>query len=230
MTLTTTERSVGCLTTETWHLEEAMAGPLIRSTHLGQRRSYKKGEFLYHQGEVSSLFYFVLSGRVQVSIFDDEGSEFVLEVMGQWAVCGEADAFDLLPRFSSAAAAEDLDVIVFDANHMEGAFALNPDLAVALLRITALKQRVLGRRLLHLASPRPERRIFELLSRLAELYGVERNGATVIGIKLTHEQIAAMTGASRVTVTRTLTRLREEGILCVQDKQFHIYDLTKLSR
>jgi CRP/FNR family transcriptional regulator, cyclic AMP receptor protein len=29
--------------------------------------------------------------------------------------------------------------------------------------------------------------------------------------QLTHEQIAAMTGTSRVTVTRTLQRLREQG-------------------
>ncbi|HLU80180.1 MAG TPA: Crp/Fnr family transcriptional regulator [Burkholderiaceae bacterium] len=216
--------------TETWYLEEAMAGPLIRLAHLGQRRVYKKGEFLYHQEEVSSHFFFILSGRVQVSIFREDGGEFVLEVMGRWALCGEADAFEQAPRFSAAVAAEETEVIVFDAAAMEHVFASHPELAVALLRIASLKQRVLGRRLHHLASPKPEKRIFELLSRLAELYGVEQDGAIVIGITLTHEQISAMTGASRVTVTRTLTRLREEGVIAIHDRQIHILDLSRLDR
>ena len=33
--------------------------------------------------------------------------------------------------------------------------------------------------------------------------------------QLTHEQIAAMTGTSRVTVTRTLQRLREQGRIAI---------------
>lgn len=214
--------------TETWYLEEEVAGPLIRLAHLGQRRVYKKGEFLYHQEEISSLFFFILSGRVQVSVFREDGSEFVLEVMGRWALCGEADAFDFSPRFSSAVAVEETAVMVFDASAMEQVFATHPELAVALLRIASLKQRVLGRRLHHLASPKPEKRIFELLNRLAELYGEEENEAIVIGITLTHEQISAMTGASRVTVTRTLTRLREEGVLAIHDRRFHILDLSRL--
>lgn len=216
--------------TETWYLEESIAGPLIRLAHLGQRRVYKKGEFLYHQEEISSHFFFILSGRAQVSVFREDGSEFVLEVMGRWALCGEADAFEHAPRFSAAVAAEETEVIVFDASSMEQVFSSHPELAVALLRIASLKQRVLGRRLHHLASPKPEKRIFELLNRLAELYGTERDGAIVIGITLTHEQISAMTGASRVTVTRTLTRLREEGVLAIHDRLFHILDLSRLDR
>src|SRR5690554_224220 len=90
--------------TETWYLDEALAGPWIRAANLGTRRTYRKGEFLYRQGEVDSLFYFVLRGRVQVSLFREDGAEFVLEVMGRWALCGEGSAFDHLPRFSSGLA------------------------------------------------------------------------------------------------------------------------------
>lgn len=216
------------LNTETWYLDEAVVGPWIRSAHMGLRRKYQKGEFLYHQGEVSPLFFFVLKGRVQVSIFREDGSEFVLEVMGRWALCGEAAAFDQLPRFSSAIALEDAEVVVFDANEVGAALATNSELAVALLRISAMKQRVLGGRLQCVASPRPEKRILELLNRLSELYGTEADGVIVIGIKLTHEQIAAMTGATRVTVTRTLAKLKTERVLTIKNKQLHILDPGKL--
>lgn len=213
---------------ETWHLKEALAGPLIRLSHLGQRRSFKKGNFLYYQEEVSSIFYFILSGRVQVSIFDDEGGELVLEVMGEWALCGEADAFNGLARFSTAQALEDVEAIAFDFNHIKQFFSSHPELATSLLSIASTKQRVLAIRLQHLASPKPERRIIELLSRLADLYGVNEDDVIKIRIRITHEQIAAMTGSSRVTVTRTLKRLREAGIIDMHDKSFHILDVSKL--
>ncbi len=214
--------------TETWHLDEALAGPWIRAANLGSRRAFRKGEFLYRQGEIDSTFFFVVRGRVQVSIFREDGAEFVLEVMGQWALCGEADAFIGLPRFSSGQALEDVEVIAFDALNMEEAFRQQPELARTLLAIVAMKQRVLAGRIQYMASPKPEKRIFELLNRLADLYGTPDDEGILIGVSLTHEQIAAMTGASRVTVTRTLARLKGEGAIATQGRMIRILDPRKL--
>lgn len=216
-------------TTETWHLDESVAGPVIRAAHLGQRRSFEKGEYLYRQGDVDSNFYFVLRGHVQIFTVREDGSEFVLEVMGRWAICGEGAAFDGQPRFSSGMAMEDSELIVFDANAVCSAFREFPDFAVALLRITAMKQRVLGIRTQYLASARPESRIAELLLRLADLYGKPEDGAVVIDIALTHEQIAAMTGTARVTITRVLKRLREQGAIQTRGKQIRILDPSRLT-
>lgn len=215
--------------TETWYLDETVAGPVIRAAHLGQRRSFKKGEYLYRQGDVDSRFYFILRGRVQIFTGREDGSEFVLEVMGQWAICGEGAAFDGQPRFSSAVAQENTEVIVFDANEVCRAFQEVPEFAVALLRITSMKQRVLGIRAQYLASARPESRIAELLRRLAELYGRPQDGVVMIDISLTHEQIAAMTGTARVTITRVLKRLREQGAIQTRGKQIWILDASRLT-
>ena len=67
-----------------------------------------------------------------------------------------------------------------------------------------------------------------MLTRLADLYGQDAGDGVVIGISLTHEQIAAMTGASRVTVTRTLTRLKDEGVIAVRGRQTRILDRKRL--
>lgn len=214
--------------TETWRLNDATAGPLIRAAHLGKRRTYLPSEFLYHQDEIDTQFYFILKGRIKISALREDGSEFVLEVMGQWAVCGEGAAFDGSPRFSSAIALETADVVIFDTTNMMNIFRELPDLAIALLRITAMKQRVLGIRAQYLASSKPEIRIAELLNRLAEIYGTTVGDAIAIGLSLTHQQIAAMTGASRVTVTRTFKRLRDEGIIEIRQRQLLILDPERL--
>lgn len=214
---------------ETWYLEESVAGPVIRAAHLGQKRSFKKGEYLYHQGDVDSKFFFILRGRVQIFSGREDGTEFVLEMMGQWAICGEGAAFDGQPRFSSAIAQENTEVIIFDANEVSRAFQEVPEFAVALLRITSMKQRVLGIRAQYLASARPESRIAELLRRLSDLYGTQKDGAVMIDIALTHEQIAAMTGTARVTITRVLKRLREQGAIQTRGKQIWILDKSRLT-
>ena len=172
---------------------------------------------LYEQGMISSKFYLVLSGLVQVSILRIDGVEVVLEYMGPETILGEGAAFDGLPKVSSAIAVEDAETIEFDASKMEPVFAEHPEFASALLRVTSLKQRVLAVRLEHLASRKPEVRIMDLLHRLQEMFAVNYAGGRLLVTHLTHEQISAMTGTSRVTVTRAMRSLREQ-------KQIEIID------
>ena len=154
---------------------------------------------------------------MQISIFRIDGSEVVLELMGPETICGEGSAFDGLPRFSSAAAIEDTETIEFDTSKMIEVFREHPEFALSLLRITSLKQRVLAIRLKHLASREPRERIMELLTRLEEMFAIDHAKGRLLVTHVTHEQIATMTGTSRVTVTRTLQRLREQGRIDILD-------------
>ena len=214
---------------ETWHIGEDTAQVFLDAAGLGQRRRHTKGTALYRQGDLGSEFFFVLSGRIQVSVFQQDGTEFILEMMGRHAICGEGAAVDGGPRIATAVALEDVEVIAFDIDVIRGAFASRPDLAMALLRVVAVKQRVLGMRISFMAMPKPELRIGELLRRLAQLYGHPDGLATRIAVALTHEQIAALTGTGRVTVTRALKRLRGEGVIDVQDRRFRILDHARLA-
>ena len=175
----------------------------------GQPRRFRKNEALYEQGTKSTKFYFVVSGLVQVSIVRIDGVEVVLEYMGPDTICGEGAALDGLPRFSRAVAVEETYAIEFDATRMGEIFAQHPEFASALLRATSLKQRVLAVRLEHMVSREPEGRIMDLFRRLQEMFAVDRPGGKLLITRLTHEQIGAMTGTSRVTVTRAMRALRE---------------------
>jgi len=199
----------------TWRIDRELVEMLTGHASYGRRRKFKKNTVLYEQGEISRHFYFVLKGLVQISIFRVDGAEVVLELMGPDTICGEGAAFDGLPRFSSAVAVEDTETIEFDATRLGEAFRQHPEFASSLLRVTSLKQRVLAIRLKHLASREPQERIMELLTRLEEMFAIEHPKGRLLVTQLTHEQIAAMTGTSRVTVTRTLQRLREQGRISI---------------
>jgi len=193
----------------TWRINPELARQIMGQASSGQPRRFRKNEVIYDQGTISTKFYFVVSGLVQVSIVRVDGVEVVLEFMGPETICGEGDAFDRLPRFSRAVALEETDSIEFDAARMEKVFSLHPEFASALLRVISLKQRVLAVRLEHLASREPEERIMDLFHRLQEMFAVDHPGGKLLVTRLTHEKIGAMTSTSRVTVTRALRALRE---------------------
>lgn len=213
-----TARSKGKL--GTWRMERDLVELLIRHAAHGRRRKFKKNSVLYEQGERSSRFFLVLTGLVQISIYRADGSEVVLELMGPDTICGEGAAWDGLPRFSTAAAVEDTETIEFDTSKMTALFRDSPEFAASLLRVTSLKQRVLAVRLKHLASREPQERVMELLTRLEEMFGVDHPKGRLLVTHVTHEQIATMTGTSRVTVTRTLHKLRKEGRIDIINGQF----------
>ena len=209
---------------ETWGLSPEDVELWLRHGYLGERLRIRKGNLLYGQGEVSPHFFLILSGEVRISCFEEDGQEITIEVMGANALCGDAPAFDGLPRFTTAVALRDAEVLRFDARRLSAAFATHPELALSLLRIVSIKQRVLAIRLEYAFSFPPEERIFQLLRRVAATFGTNTEQGREMTVQLTHEQVGRMTGTSRVTVTRVVNRLRKRGQLLVRGQRFVIPD------
>jgi CRP-like cAMP-binding protein len=205
-------------------MKESLARTFRNHAHLGTRRVFAAGERLYSQGETGTGFFFILSGIVEVSIIREDGTEVLLESMGTDTLCGEGAAIDGLPRFSTAVAATETETIAFDSGSLRDLLRSDPDFGADLMRVISLKQRVLAVRLEHFASRDPADRIIELLLRLADMFAEEDPNGRQIRTYLTHEQIAALTGTTRVTVTRALNRLRESGILETREGYFLLRD------
>lgn len=208
----------------TWRLDRTLEDILSRYATHGRMRRFARDEALYEQGEVSRKFFLIRSGLVQIYINRLDGSEVILEFMGANTICGEGPAFDGLPRFSGATAVEPTEAVEFDALRLDDLFGEHPELAAALMRVMGLKQRVLAVRLEHFSSREPEDRIMDLLHRLREMFAVPHADGHLLVTYLTHEQIAAMTGTSRVTVTRALARLRRLRRIDVIDRHILIRD------
>ncbi|MCY1204345.1 cAMP receptor protein [compost metagenome] len=202
---------------ETWALSQQDVELLLDNAHTADRVTVRKGNLLYGQGEISPHFYLIQRGEVRISCFEESGEETTIEVMGQYGLCGEAPAFDGLPRFTSAVALRDVEALRFDTRRLQSVFVDCPELAMALLRITSIKQRVLAIRLEYAFSAPPEKRILQLIRRVAALFGTSEQDGRSLGVHLTHDQIGRMTGISRVTVTRVFNRLRDRGVLAIKD-------------
>jgi CRP-like cAMP-binding protein len=68
---------------------------------------------------------------------------------------------------------------------------------------------------------RVEERLRHLLMLLKQEVGQAQANGTRLGVRLTHQQLANAIGTTRVTVTRLLSQLQEEGWLTI-DSTRHI--------
>lgn len=191
-------------------------------------RRYQNGQIIYMQGEKSRYFYFVERGRVKVSIFTASGSEKILAIQEKNTFFGESGAFDRFPYFATATALEESDIHVISVDDTEALINTHP--RVSLLIVTAIirKLRLLGLQVEDLSFLDAQRRVAHILLKLMQEVGEPAAAGTLIKKKITHEDLANITGLSRVTVTNVLNHLDRLKLITKGRRKYTIIDPERL--
>ena len=92
-----------------------------------------------------------------------------------------------------------------------------------------LRRQSVERRLKSLLFRSNRERLVHLLLELAEKYGHPTPEGTLIGIKLSHQDLASMIGSTRETVTVLLGELQAAGDLTIKRRQIILTQLDRLA-
>ncbi|HVZ42635.1 MAG TPA: Crp/Fnr family transcriptional regulator [Ramlibacter sp.] len=196
-----------------WEISQRHSQPWLERADLAQRLVLGPGSLVFEEQTVHPFFYLIRSGYVQATMSRASGNPLLLEIFGPGTLFGEGAAFEGRPRFVTCRTITDCALDRFDPADMEREFARDPRLPVSLIRIMSAKQRVLASKVAGLSSTTPEVRLSDLLLRVARAEQSQRERLSPLSVHLTHEQIGAMTGLARVTVTRTLASLAREDLV-----------------
>ena len=99
-----------------------------------ERRTFKRGEIIFKEGDDARDEAFVIhSGTVEIRRSFD-GVEKVLNRIGEGEPLGEIGLFRKGPRSATAAAAEDVELLVIKDERLEWLVRNRPQLAIELLR------------------------------------------------------------------------------------------------
>jgi CRP/FNR family cyclic AMP-dependent transcriptional regulator len=189
-------------------LADALTDPIRRWRHRGVRRVLQAGQVFLAPGQIVEAFAYVERGLLQSVLLKPEGQHAIVERIGPGSTCAEGPCLHQQPYSVEMAAMERTELVLFDRPLMLQLFAEDPEFAVSIATIVALKYRGLLLRFDALTSGRPGRRLLELFERLGRMNGVRDARGLSVPTALTHADMAAMTGLSRVTVTRALARLQ----------------------
>lgn len=189
---------------------------------------YKRDEFIYMPDESATHIYMVVNGRVKIGHYLENGEEVVTsilttgEIFGELAVAGEEKRKDF------AQAVEDVTICPLTTAELKELMYENKELSFKILKLIGLRLMKLERKLELLVFKDARTRIIEFLRDAASWKGVKVGAETMIQTRLTHQDIASLTGTSRQTVTTILNELKEKNLINFNRKQILIRDIDKL--
>ncbi|MDD3845258.1 MAG: Crp/Fnr family transcriptional regulator [Syntrophorhabdaceae bacterium] len=195
---------------------------------IGHIKHYSPGQIIYMQGEESTSFYFVREGKVKVSIFKENGSEKILAIQENNTFFGESAAFDRYPYFATATAMDESDIHVFDIDDAEALLRAHPDVSLLIITSIIRKLRLLGLQVEGLSFLDAQKRVASILLKLMHEVGEPTAGGILIKKRITHEDLANITGLSRVTVTNVLNYLDRLKLITKARLKYTIIDRVRL--
>lgn len=169
-------------------------------------------------------------GRVNICSFTPDGKQAILAFIEPGELFGEMALFDPAQRDEHAEAAMPTTVVLLPREELLRLMDESADLALGLTKLMGFRRRRIERRLKSLLFRSNRDRLIHLLLDLAEQYGQVLPEGVLLTIKLSHQDLAAVIGATRETVTVLLGELQLEGFLKVGRRRIVIRAIERLAR
>lgn len=198
-----------------------------RLLSIARRRTFRKGEVVFHRDDLAESLHLVVRGRFAVRI-TTSGESALLDVLGPGDAFGELAL--LLPDARRSATMEALEegetrsVFRDDFARLQ---VEHPGVKDVLLRLLAQQLAQASDRLVEAHYTDAESRVRRRLCELGERYATGEGEAVV---PLTQEDLADMAGTSRATVNRVLRDEERRDIVELARGRIRVRDLEGLRR
>jgi len=191
--------------------------------------TYKKissGETIFHEGQVCTYYFQLISGNVRWINMDAEGRECIHSIIEPGESFGEFPLFDDGPYAASAIAETDCILIRLYKPTFINLLKENTNLLFDFTRLLTKRLRFRYSVIQSFACHNPETRIINLINHLK---AENKNFCKECNqLKLTRQQIAFMTGMRVETVIRTMRIMHEKGELVISKGKVYCKDMIEV--
>lgn len=189
-----------------------------------KQESVRKGDVIFHQGEIAREMGLVLMGGVHIESVDLWGNRSILSHVGQGQVFAETYALTGGPLLVDAVAAVDSQILRIDLSELlrerEQSPLWNQKLLKNLVTIFAQKNRALSGRIFCTSSKSIRGRVVTYLSAQAL-----EQGSHSFFIPFDRQQLADYLSVDRSALSKELGRMRDEGLLEFRKNYFTLLHL-----
>jgi CRP/FNR family transcriptional regulator, cyclic AMP receptor protein len=191
---------------------------------IARRRTFGRGEVVFHRGDPANALHLIVEGRFAVAITTPLGETAMLGVRGP------GEAFGDLALVSGPSSERSATVSALESGETRSVlrddFARlrreHPGIDAVLVAILAESVRRLSEQVTEAYYLPAEARVLRRLAELAELYGGT--------VSLPQEAIAELAGTSRATVNRVLREQQERGTVELSRSKTVVLDLERLKQ
>jgi CRP-like cAMP-binding protein len=189
---------------------------------------YKKDQYIYFPDEAATHIYMIVSGHVRIGHYQEDGKEVISAILTTGEIFGELAMAGEEKRKDFAQAMEATIICPLSINDLADLMKENRELSFKILKLIGLRLMKLERKLELLVFKDARTRVIEFLKDSAAWKGKKVGFETMIPTRLTHKDIAALTGTSRQTVTTILNELKDKNLINFDRKKILIRDLAAL--
>jgi CRP-like cAMP-binding protein len=172
---------------------------------------YRKNQKLFSQGEAADSVYFILEGRVKVTVISKTGKEAVVAVLDRQGFCGEGCLSGQPRRMATARSMTECLITRIEKDTLIRAIASEP--AISALLVSYLLKRTIRveEDLVDQLFNSSEKRLARALLLLAN-FGKEGRPQPLIG-HISQEMLAEMIGTTRSRVSFFMNKFRKMGLI-----------------
>jgi len=195
--------------------------------HIFVARSYRKNQVIFLEEETGNYMYLVLSGKVKVAKAGAGGKETILAIHRTGDFFGEMSLLDGKTAPATVSAMEDSRIISVSGTDFHKYLLHNEKVMLQIIQVLCSRLRQVWQTQ-SLSSSTADARIRMGIYQLAKRHGIRDAHGTIIDVRITHQELAEMVGTSRETVTRVMTRLKEQGIIEIDQRRITLLDSKSL--
>jgi len=186
---------------------------------IGVRRSSRKGERIFSEGDEGTGFYVVVAGRVKIFKVSADGKEQILHLFGPGESFGEGSVFTGQGFPADAVTAVQSTLFFFPRQAFSALIQKDPTLALNMMA-------QLSRRLMEFAGLIEDLSLKEVPGRLAKylLFLSEKNGEAEMKLDVSKGQLASLLGTIPETLSRILAKMNRQELIRSRGAQIRIMD------
>jgi CRP/FNR family cyclic AMP-dependent transcriptional regulator len=177
----------------------------------GGTRRYRTKQLIYCQGDPADAVFYVVSGKVRLTVVSTRGKEAVIGTVEPHGFFGEGCLAAQPLRMSSAIATEPSSILRVDKSHMVRSLHREQEFAELFIAYLLARNVRIEEDLVDQLFNSSEKRLARILLLLAH-FGKESRPESVIP-KISQETLAAMVGTTRSRVSFFMNRFRKMSFI-----------------
>ena len=186
--------------------------------------TFRPRQVIYLPGDRAQGVHFLSSGRIKISKVTRDGKELTLAYRSEGDFFGEPCLLDGGPREEMAEAMDPSLTVEVDRELLDQLLRTNGLAAYRFARALIARRKDLETRVEQLIFKDVGSKLAELLLNLGVEHGIADIRGTVVGLKITHQEMANLIGSTRETVSLTLSQFKRKGLIQTEGRKVILAD------
>lgn len=195
---------------------------------ISRLQTFKRNELIFQEGQKANGFFLLCQGRVKIFKLSVEGKEQLLHIVHPGETFAEATMFEGSTYPATAQTMDESTILFIDKNWFLALLKKHPEIGLRMLgNISKYLHRFI-QMVEDLSLKEVSSRVAEYLLGQIKSKAPPTEEGVEFELEITKSVLAARLGTVSETLSRTLKRLRDRGIIEVDGKMIRILDIMAL--